>query len=344
MKLQGYFFMLAGVVLTFYLLIIGQTLIIPIILAVFIWYLINVFASTLGRLSLAGRRLPAAICYLLAVAAVVASLGLLVTITTSNIADVIATAPVYQKNLDRLIAEAYQLFNIERPPDSTQLVKQVNFGTLLSQSALAITGLISSGGLILLYVLLLFTEQKAFGKKLAALFPATTKRKNFSKIVEKIDVDIRAYIGIKSLVASIAAVCGFIILKLIGLDYAAFWAILIFMFNFIPKIGGILAAALPALLALLQFESHTPFFVVAGSITLMQLVITNAIEPRLMSNSLNMSPLVLMIAIGMWGALWGITGMFLGIPIMVILMIIFSHFPSTRPIAILFSRFGEIRK
>lgn len=61
-----------------------------------------------------------------------------------------------------------------------------------------------------------------------------------------------------------------------------------------------------------------------------------------MGNSLNISPLVAIIALALWGTLWGITGMFLSVPITVIMIIIFSQFAKTRPIAILLSEKGKI--
>ena len=63
-----------------------------------------------------------------------------------------------------------------------------------------------------------------------------------------------------------------------------------------------------------------------------------------MGNSLNLSPLVVMLSLALWGSIWGIAGMFLSVPFTVILMIIFSHFPKTKPIAIILSQNGEIGK
>ena len=61
-----------------------------------------------------------------------------------------------------------------------------------------------------------------------------------------------------------------------------------------------------------------------------------------MGNSLNLSPLVVMLSLALWGSIWGIAGMFLSVPFTVILMIIFSEFPKTKPIAILLSQNGKI--
>ena len=73
-----------------------------------------------------------------------------------------------------------------------------------------------------------------------------------------------------------------------------------------------------------------------------QLIVGNLIEPRLMGNSLNISPLVVFLTLALWGVMWGITGMLLSVPITVILIIIMSEFPDTKPFAILLSRQGDI--
>lgn len=129
---------------------------------------------------------------------------------------------------------------------------------------------------------------------------------------------------------------------LIGVDFAIFWAFLIFLLNYIPTIGSLIATAFPAVLTLVQFETFTPFIIVLVAITGIQMVVGNFIEPKMMGNSLKISSLVVLLSLAFWGAIWGVTGMFLCVPITVILMIIFAQFPTSRPIAILLSDDGDI--
>ena len=65
-------------------------------------------------------------------------------------------------------------------------------------------------------------------------------------------------------------------------------------------------------------------------------------EPKLLGNNMNLSPLVTILALSFWGAIWGITGMILSVPITVIMVIIFSQFEHTKPIAILLSERGNV--
>ena len=99
------------------------------------------------------------------------------------------------------------------------------------------------------------------------------------------------------------------------------------------------------MLALVQFQtSWLPFTVICFGIIAVQFVVGNLIEPRFLGKQLNLSPFVILICLGVWGQLWGILGMFLSVPITVILMIVFSHFEKTKGIAILLSQNGLIRQ
>ena len=131
-------------------------------------------------------------------------------------------------------------------------------------------------------------------------------------------------------------------MRAVDLDFAAFWALLVFILNYIPTIGSIVATILPGLLALVQFESWTPFVILVIGITVIQQALGSFLEPNLMGMTLNLSPLVVVISLILWGMLWGVVGMFLCVPITVILVIILANFPGTRWVSVLLSKEGKI--
>jgi predicted PurR-regulated permease PerM len=192
------------------------------------------------------------------------------------------------------------------------------------------------------YVLFLFLEQKSFHQKMQALVEKEERRKELYGFIRHIESDIRMYIGIKVLTSGLTGVLSYVVMRLVGLDFAGFWAVLIFVFNFIPTIGSIVATIFPTILALVQFEGYVPFLVMGLGIGGLQFFIGNILEPRLMGNRLNLSPLVILLSLALWGTLWGFIGMIISVPLTAIAMIILSHFPRTRPLAIILSRRGRV--
>jgi len=339
------FTILAWIFLTgisFYVLLIGKDLLVPLLVAIIIWYLINTLTYGFERLSLQGKTMVRPLCFALSMITISLILTMLIRLITINISDVIYEAPRYQQNLQKVIGKFFTYINVKEPPSLSQVLNDFDFSNTLSRFALAITGLAGNTGIISIYVLFLFLEQKSFRSKFSSLFTNESKRTELIQIINHINSDIRVYLGIKTLTSIITGVASFMIMAAVDLDFASFWAILIFLFNFIPTIGSIIATIFPTILALVQFESIIPFIIVGGGVTGLQFLIGNVLEPRLMGNRLNLSPLIILLSLALWGNLWGITGMILSVPITAIMLIVFAHFPQTRPLAVVLSKKGQI--
>ncbi len=337
-------FLWLGITITvFFILYIGQKLIIPLILAVFIWYLINVLSFAIMKLKIGGRSLPASLRYITSVVAIVAILSVFFNFITKNVSEVVRVAPEYQEKIGPMIDKIYGWLPFEEPPPIKEFANQLNFSSLLKMVAGALGSLAGNAGLISIYVVFLFLEQRSFGPKIKGMAHGNIKENEVFKIITQIDKDTRKYIGIKTLTSLTTGMLSFAIMTSVGLDFAAFWAMLIFFFNFIPTVGSILATAFPSVLALIQFEEPAKIGITIGGVVAAQVLVGNFLEPRLMGNSLNLSPLVILLSLSLWGSLWGVPGMFLCVPITVIAMIICSHFQQTRPIAVLLSGDGKIK-
>jgi predicted PurR-regulated permease PerM len=337
-------FLWLGITVTvFFILFIGQKLIIPFILAIFIWYLINVLSFAIMKLKIGGRALPASLRYIASVLLIVGILSVFFTFITKNVSEVIQVAPEYQAKIEPMIDKVYGWLPFEKPPPLKEFAAQFDFSGLIKNVAGALGSLAGNAGLISIYVMFLFLEQRSFGPKIKGMARGNIKETEVLKIIEQIDRDTRKYIGIKTFSSLTTALLSYGVMTWAGLDFAAFWALLIFFFNFIPTVGSILATVFPSILALIQFESPSTVGLVIGGILATQILVGNLLEPRLMGNSLNLSPLVILLSLGLWGSLWGVSGMFLCVPITVIAMIICSHFPQTRSIAVLLSGNGQIK-
>ena len=158
----------------------------------------------------------------------------------------------------------------------------------------------------------------------------------------QIQESVSKYIVIKTLVSLLTGFVSFIVLYLIGIESPSFWAFLIFLLNYIPTVGSLIATVFPASFCLMQFDSLMPAILVLVLVGTIQVVVGNIVEPKMIGNSMNISPLVTIIALTFWGLLWGVTGMILSVPITVIITMIFAQFDKTKPIAILMSEKGSI--
>lgn len=342
MKLVNICLITALVVLSFYLLIVGQRLLLPLVIALVFWFLINLLANVFSRIKISQYSLPNWSCFALSILCFLGIIWGFVELVSMNIDEVVEVAPSYQANLEARLDSLLAFFDIEEAPTLSQLTSMINLGNIITAVAASLTSVAASGGIILIYVGFLLVEQANMDKKLTALINDPEKEKDVRRLLHKIAVDVRKYIGIKVITSSMTATLSYIFLKYIGVDFSEFWAILIFLLNFIPTIGSIIATIFPALITLVQFDNLTPFFLVIGVVTSIQVGIGNVLEPRLMGNSLNLSPMIILLNLTLWGMIWGIPGMFLCVPFLVISMIIFSHLPQTRAIAVMLSRDGKI--
>lgn len=327
-----------------YFLIAGRGLLIPIIMALFIWNLLNTIHNAVQQIPMIGERLPGWLCKILSLLVVVVMGTAVIDIITDNVHDVISASSRYQDNLMHMFNNIDQHYRIKALDSLNGFLKDLSVQGILVNIYGVFTVITSSAVLIALYVAFLFVEQHFFKQKLNALFPQKNHREVADSILSHIVKDTQTYLGLKTLLSLITAFASWVIMRSVDLDFAEFWALLIFFLNFIPTIGAIVATAFPALLALIQFQTWFPFVVVTSGIVIVQFVVGSVLEPRFLSKSLNLSPLVILFALALWGAIWGVLGMFLSVPITVMMLIVFAHFEATRPIAILLSQDGYVKK
>jgi len=334
---------LIPVVIVFYLLSVGKPLLIPLVLAVFIWYLIHTLAGFFTKIPFGKRiRMPKPLAFCVSLVTIAASIYFASRVITSNIAEVAAAAPAYQYNLEQMSRRLLAVIPWHEPLSISKLIADIDFGATARFAAREATNIFGQGAFVLLYLMFIFLEQRSFSDKLVELTPNLKRQKEVKEIIKRIDLDVRTYIGIKTVASIATAVFSYFIFLSLGLDFASFWAFLIFLFNYIPTIGSIVATVLPSLMALVQYDSLAPFFIILIGVSLVQLIISSVLEPRFMGDRLNVSPLVIVVSLALWNKIWGIPGMILCIPITSIGMIIFSHFPQTRMIAVALSRNGKL--
>lgn len=323
------------------LLVAGKPLLIPFFLAIVVWYLINANYELLTQLPF-GKRIPKNLGLGLSAILIIGILYLVVILLIETVNTMVEAVPTYRVNIQLQIESLQQQFGITSLPQYDSFSKELDLGNLARNLLNSVRGLVQGLFLVILFVVFLLLEQTAFPKKIAALRLSQERKDQLQVIFREINSAARSYIAVKTFVSFLTAFFSYILLWFVGVDFALFWAFLLFILNYIPTAGSIIATIFPAFLALVQFEGFNSFLIVAIGITIIQVAIGSFLEPRIMGDSLNISPLVVVISLVLWGLLWGIVGMLLCVPITIILIIIFAQFPSTRPVAVFLSKNGEI--
>ena len=335
MRNTAYFFISAIAIVI--ILIYGKTLLIPFIFALLLWFLIRKIRNVIDRVSFIKTKIPSWFKNIFVSGIMVFLLSLISKVILANINNLAQNYPSYESNVELIIAELNNTLNINIIEYLKTNAAEFDFGKVLGEIFNSVSDLFGSALLIVIYALFIFLEETNFSTKLKSAFPNSTQYNEITEILGKIEHSVSNYIGMKSLVSLITGIISYIALTFIGIDSPMFWAFLIFILNFIPAVGSMVATLFPAMFCLLQFGGFKESLMVLGIVGAIQLIIGNMIEPKLMGKTLNISPLVAIFALSFWGVLWGVTGMLISIPVTVIIVIICAQFPKTKPVAIMLS-------
>ena len=332
--------------LTLYFLIVAKNLLIPFVIAVVFWYLIDVLATTYQQLPIWRWHMPRWLSVTLAFLSFAAGLAILVSFVSANFSpqNLQQVANDFQANLGTVLESLIKLLPIKEGTLTVgELLGRINFGRMAGNLVSAVTSIAGDIGIIVVYVIFLLLEQLTFDRKMVALVKDKERRERARRMLKQIGQDIQLYIRIKFTLALITGLLCYAIMRAVDLRFAEVWGVLIFFMAWIPTVGPIIGIIFPLVFSIVQFASVWPILVVAIGVGVSQAAIANIIEPKLMGSSLNLSPLVVIVSLVVWGTIWGVTGMFLCVPIMVILMIVLSNFPHSRPVAVLMSSDGRLK-
>ena len=172
----------------------------------------------------------------------------------------------------------------------------------------SVTSVASGIFLVVVYAFFLGAERRSLADKLAAAFPRGDQERT-ARLIHDINSRIGDYLAIRTLINVILGVVSYLIMLFMGLDFAVFWAVLIALGNYIPYVGS-LAVLFPIVFSIAQFGSLATTLILAALLTLAQIVSDNILEPKMFAKQLNLSPFVIVVALSLWSALWGLPARF----------------------------------
>jgi predicted PurR-regulated permease PerM len=279
------------------------------------------------------KRVPAAASLFIVISAMLIIGVFVVAVIGTSVNDFAHEFPIYQVKFLALQQDVFDWLK-EKGIDTDEIVNEDVFDTRRALGAFtAMLGSFSTlmGDAFVIFLIFVFVllEAAVFEDKLGAIGSGSSRAR-----FDRIQDDIRRYIAIKTVVSLMTGVLVAVWLSILGVPYPVMFGMLAFLFNFVPNIGSIIAAVPAVVLAMLQLGIGPACYAAAGYLVV-NVVIGNVIEPRVMGKSLGLSTLVVFLSLIFWGWVLGPIGMILSVPLTMIVKIVLENSSDLRWVAIL---------
>jgi predicted PurR-regulated permease PerM len=329
----------AAVIILFAGLKASGELVVPFLLAI----VLSVLANPLV-LKFRSWKIPAVVSVLLAVAVFGLALALVGGIVGGSLSQFTSAIPRYEAQLGSSLREIQTYLSqwglSKEAVDLQSTLNPAAAMAFVGQLLNGLVGLFSNFVLIALTMIFLLLEAADFRYKLTAAWGHSWASGNG---LHEAAAKVQRYLALKTLVSLATGFSISLWTNFMGLDFPLLWGLIAFLLNYVPSIGSIIAALPAVLLALVQLGGMSALGVGLGFVVV-NMVLGNVVEPRLMGRSLGLSPLVVFLSLLFWGWLWGPAGMLLSVPLTVIAKILLEASDGGRPIAVLLGPVQEARE
>jgi AI-2 transport protein TqsA len=324
------FVKIAALIIIFAAIIYAKSIVTPFIIALFISIVCEQPISWLEK-----KGLPRWLALLVVVLGLIIVFTGLAFLIGGAISSFTANLSKYESTLTDLRDSLINFLNekgIKTPKD--QIINLIQPAKILEFTAGALNKLLNMmGNIFLIFLIILFTlmEFGSFSIKARAILAGSDESLSyFSTILQ----NIRQYLGIKTLICLLTGVFVYIALLIVGVDYPLLWALIAALMNYIPNIGSIIAAVPAVLFALIELGLGGAIWTLV-SFMLVNNILGNFVEPRIMAKGLGLSTLVVFLSLIFWGFVLGPVGMFLSVPFTMTIKIILEQNERTKWLALL---------
>jgi AI-2 transport protein TqsA len=314
-----------------------EPILLPFVVAVF---LSRIFGPLNKALLL--RRVPAALSIFLILILVSVILAIFGSAVYSSVQSFTSALPKYQDRLKGLLAGVSGWLAsvpwLQAQVQHWDWQDAVKGASVTGWAAATLTSFLlffNDAFLVLLFLVFLLAGSEEFPRKLrSALDPERAER--LGAMMDNIEAGVRRYIMTKTLFNLTTGALVTALLAAFGVDFPVLWGLLTFLAHYIPSVGAVISVGLPTIFLFLQLSPGTALLIALLNAAL-QFIMGNAVEPRIMGSSLDLSPLLVLSSLLLWGWLWGPWGMVLSVPITSAIKIICENVEPLRPVAILMS-------
>jgi predicted PurR-regulated permease PerM len=315
-----------------------KTILTPLLIALFLFFLSRPVVEEVVR-----WRVPRWLAYPLLFALTLLLILLVGTVAYGNVGAFQARLPVYR---DKVLAGVNALAVLTGhadpegrfawDPRSVGELFEVSWRQFFGYVFGTTLGFVETWVLVLFYLLFLFVEAEKVPRRVRRAYPPESADK-ILHIARNIEEGIKRYLVLKTGISMGLGFTTGVLGYLFGLDFWPLWAVLMFLANYITYVGSIVALAPPIVLAYLQFSSPVAATVLSVLLVLSRVFWIDYVEIRFSGKHLDISPLLLLLALALFGSLWGVVGMVLAVPLVTATKIILFNFERSRHFAILVS-------
>lgn len=214
---------------------------------------------------------------------------------------------------------------IERP--------RFNITDYLWTGTVGLLTLLAQATMVMFLTFFLLASGDTFRRKLVKLVgPTLSSKKITVQALDEINLQIQRYLQVQLLCSVLVGVLTWLALAWIGLEHAAVWGIAAGVTNMIPYVGSLLIVSATSLVGFLQFGSLDMMLLVAGASVLIHTIVGNLLTPWLTSRAGRMNPVAVFVGLLAWGWLWGIWGLLLGIPILMVIKTVCDRVEDLKPV------------
>jgi predicted PurR-regulated permease PerM len=309
------------------LIIVGRELLVPLVFAMLLWAVLNAMTDFLVSYGA-----PRWLAWTGSISLVVAGMYLMARIFGDEAAGLAAAMPGYAAKLQTITTQLLAPLRIK--VDLGHLFSAQQVASFLASAAASVGGSLFAFMEVLIYVGFLLAEQGNMAHKLALLQRDPDRHTEVKEVVRTLARQVQSYLGVCTGLSAVMAIATYVLLRALGVEFAGFWALVLFVVTYIPTVGAV-GVVLPALMALVQFGEFWQAGVIIVILGLLHFLLMNVAETVILGQTLNLSPFAIIVALAFWGLCWGAAGLFLAVPVTGAIAIMCGHIDGLRWISVL---------
>jgi len=328
---------LATVAVGFTLYTLGRILE-PFVMAVFLLIMVDGMARAL-RDRVPGfphwAALPASITFIVAV------FVFTIWVAADNGADFAGQSANYTVRINALLSDGAGRLGLKVTPTLSDLMHRLNPARFAGELAKGLSHFAEAAVFVLIYLGFLIASRQGFAAKTREMFQTEGEQSEAGRVFDRVRRGVESYIWVQTVVGVIITAASAALMAATGLSHIPFWCLIIFLANYIPAIGAAIGVLFPALFGLVEFDGIVRGVILIVGLEAIHFAVSHVVQPRMQGKSLNVDPIVVLLALAFWGMVWGVVGAFLSTPLTVMAMAILAEFRGTRPLAVLLSSDGK---